>query len=281
MIRIITDSTSEVSQEQAREWNIDVVPLTVLFGEEGALDGVEISNAEFYARLARAETLPTTAQVPPETFIELFQRYVDAGDEVVGLFISSEMSGTCQSALIARDVVGPEHVFVLDSRTVTFGLGLMVREALAMRDRGLSAAEMAAQLEELTHRVYLLAAVDTLKYLKMGGRISAASAAVGGMLGISPVISVWNGIVNSVGKTRGRKKAFQWIADRIRNEEPIDTDHMVLFGHSNAPDALAECRAAFAGLAPGVESAPDSPIGAVVGTHVGPGAAGMAYIRKL
>ena len=92
---------------------------------------------------------------------------------------------------------------------------------------------------------------------------------------------MWNGIVNSVGKTRGRKKAFQWIADRIRNEEPIDTDHMVLFGHSNAPDALAECRAAFAGLAPGVESAPDSPIGAVVGTHVGPGAAGMAYIRKL
>ena len=119
MVRIITDSTSEVSQEQAREWNIDVVPLTVLFGEEGALDGVEISNAEVYARLARAETLPTTAQVPPETFIELFQRYVDAGDEVVGLFISSEMSGTCQSALIARDVVGPEHVFVLDSRTVT------------------------------------------------------------------------------------------------------------------------------------------------------------------
>lgn len=278
MVRIITDSTSDISQEQAREMNIDVVPLTVLFGEEGALDGVEISISEFYSRLAQAEALPTTAQVPPDTFIELFQRYVDAGDQVVALFISSEMSGTCQSALIAREAVAPEQIFVLDSRTVTFGLGLMVREAVAMRDKGLSAAEMAAQLEELTHRVYILAAVNTLKYLKMGGRISAPAALVGGMLGISPVISVWNGIVNSVGKSRGRKNAFQWIAKRIQ-EEPIDPEHLVVFGHSDAPDALAECREAFAGLVD-LDAAPSSPIGAVVGTHVGPGAAGIAYIKK-
>ena len=281
MVRIITDSTSDISQEQAREMNIDVVPLTVLFGEEGFLDGVEISIEEFYRRLEQAETLPTTAQVPPDTFIELFQRYVDAGDQVVALFISSEMSGTCQSAFIAREAVDPDNIFVLDSRTVTFGLGLMVREAVAMRDKGLPAAEIYAQLEELSHRVYLLAAVNTLKYLKMGGRISAPAAVVGGMLGISPVISVWNGIVHSVGKSRGRKNAFQWIAKRIREEEPVDPDHMVIFGHSNAPDALAECREAFAGLTPGLENAQESPIGAVVGTHVGPGAAGMAYFKKV
>ena len=200
---------------------------------------------------------------------------------MVALFISSEMSGTCQSAFIAREAVDPDNIFVLDSRTVTFGLGLMVREAVAMRDKGLPAAEIYAQLEELSHRVYLLAAVNTLKYLKMGGRISAPAAVVGGMLGISPVISVWNGIVNSVGKSRGRKNAFQWIAKRIREEEPVDPDHMVIFGHSNAPDALVECREAFAGLTPGLENAQESPIGAVVGTHVGPGAAGMAYFKKV
>ena len=279
MIRIITDSTSDITRAQAQAMGIDVVPLSVLFGEESFLDGVEITHEEFYRRLETVDKLPTTAQVPPEKFIQLFQSYVNAGDEVVGLFLSAELSGTCQSAHIARNVVGEERIFVVDSRTVTFGLGLMVREAVKMRDQGMSASEIAAQMEELSGRVHLLAAVNTLKYLKMGGRISAATAVVGGMLGISPIIAVQNGVVDSVGKSRGRKNAFQWIAKRIREEEPMDTDHMILFGHTNAPDALEECRAACAELMDlsGVEN---SPIGAVVGTHAGPGAAGIAYFLK-
>lgn len=279
MIRIVTDSTSELTQEQARKWNIDVVPLSVLFGKEEFLDGVEISHAQFYDRLAQVDTLPTTAQVPPDTFIELFRHYIEAGDQIVGLFLSSDMSGTFQSACIARSAVDEDNIFVLDTRTVTFGLGLMVREAIRMRDAGLSAADMASQLEELSGRVHLLAAVSTLKYLKMGGRISAATAVVGGMLGISPIIAVQDGVVVSLGKSRGRKGAFQWIARRILEQEPIDTGHLVVFGHSNAPDALAECQDACAQLVD-VANAPTSPIGAVVGTHAGPGAAGIAYFLK-
>ena len=279
MIRIITDSTSDLSREEAAWLGVEVVPLSVLFGEESFLDGEEITHAQFYERLEGVQTLPTTAQVPPETFIQRFQAHVDAGDQVVGLFISSELSGTCQSAFIARSVVGEENVFVVDSRTATFGLGLMVREAVRMRDAGLSAAEMAAQLEELSGRVHVLAAVNTLKYLKMGGRISAATAVVGGVLGISPIIAVQNGVVDSVGKARGRKNAFQWIAKRIETEEPIDPEHLVAFGHSNAPDAMEECQAACAGLTD-VTKAGVGSIGAVVGTHVGPGAAGIAYILK-
>ncbi len=279
MIRIITDSTSDLSREEAARLGVEVVPLSVLFGEESFLDGEEITHAQFYERLEGVQTLPTTAQVPPETFIQRFQAHVDAGDQVVGLFISSELSGTCQSAFIARSVVGEENVFVVDSRTATFGLGLMVREAVRMRDAGLSAAEMAAQLEELSGRVHVLAAVNTLKYLKMGGRISAATAVVGGVLGISPIIAVQNGVVDSVGKARGRKNAFQWIAKRIETEEPIDPEHLVAFGHSNAPDAMEECQAACAGLTD-VTKAGVGSIGAVVGTHVGPGAAGIAYILK-
>ena len=279
MIRIITDSTSDLSREEAARLGVEAVPLSVLFGEESFLDGEEITHAQFYERLEGVQTLPTTAQVPPETFIQRFQAHVDAGDQVVGLFISSELSGTCQSAFIARSVVGEENVFVVDSRTATFGLGLMVREAVRMRDAGLSAAEMAAQLEELSGRVHVLAAVNTLKYLKMGGRISAATAVVGGVLGISPIIAVQNGVVDSVGKARGRKNAFQWIAKRIETEEPIDPEHLVAFGHSNAPDAMEECQAACAGLTD-VTKAGVGSIGAVVGTHVGPGAAGIAYILK-
>ena len=279
MIRIITDSTSDLSREEAARLGVEVVPLSVLFGEESFLDGEEITHAQFYERLEGVQTLPTTAQVPPETFIQRFQAHVDAGDQVVGLFISSELSGTCQSAFIARSVVGEENVFVVDSRTATFGLGLMVREAVRMRDAGLSAAEMAAQLEELSGRVHVLAAVNTLKYLKMGGRISAATAVVGGVLGISPIIAVQNGVVDSVGKARGRKNAFQWIAKRIETEEPIDPEHLVAFGHSNALDAMEECQAACAGLTD-VTKAGVGSIGAVVGTHVGPGAAGIAYILK-
>lgn len=279
MIRIITDSTSDLSAEEAARLGVEIVPLTVLFGEEGFLDGVEITHEEFYGRLEKVQALPTTAQVPPETFINCFQAHVDAGDQVVGLFLSSEMSGTCQSAFIARSAVDEENVFVVDSRTVTFGLGLMVREAVRMRDAGLSAREIAAGLEELSGRVHLLAAVNTLKYLKMGGRISAATAAVGGVLGISPIIAVQNGVVESVGKARGRKNAFQWIAKRIETEECIDPEHLVAFGHSNAPDALAECQAACAGLTD-VPAASVNSIGAVVGTHAGPGAAGIAYFLK-
>ena len=121
MIRIVTDSTSELTQEKARKWNIDVVPLSVLFGKEEFLDGVEISHAQFYDRLAQVDTLPTTAQVPPDTFIALFRHYIEAGDQIVGLFLSSDMSGTFQSACIARSAVDEDNIFVLDTRTVTFG----------------------------------------------------------------------------------------------------------------------------------------------------------------
>ncbi len=276
MVRIITDSTSDLSAEQARQLGVDVFPLQVHFGEECYLDGVEISVAQFYEKLAQAEQLPTTSQVNPDAFAQKFQRYVDAGDTVVGIFLSSKMSGTCQSALIAREMVDQEKIFVVDSHTVTFALGLMVTEAVKLRDQGLSAGEIAARMEELSHKVRLLAMVDTLKYLKMGGRISAATAAVGGLLGINPIISVGDsGTVESAGKARGRKAAFRWIAGRME-QEPADPAHGISFGHSNAPEAMEECISFFADRLD-TEHALRSDIGAVVGTHAGPGAAGIAY----
>ena len=277
MVRILTDSTSELSAARQAELGVEVAPLTVHFGEETFRDGVDITNHAFYDRLRRAEALPVTAQVNPEEFVNRFRAHVEAGDEVVGIFLSSLLSGTFQSASIARDIVDETHIFVVDSGAVTFGLGLLVEYAVMLRDQGRSAARIAAEVQAISGRVRLLAVVDTLKYLKMGGRISGATAVVGGLLGICPIITIENGLVEGIGKARGRKAAFQWIAKRMEKEAP-DLSLPVSFGHTNAPEAMAECQAFFADTIGGA-TVHTSNIGSVVGTHVGPGATGIVYFR--
>ncbi|SBW11594.1 conserved hypothetical protein [uncultured Eubacteriales bacterium] len=278
MIRIITDSTCDLRPARREALGIDVVPLLVHFGEEVFQDGVDITNEEFYHRLSQAEKLPTTSQVNPETFAALFQSYVDQGDQVVGIFLSSAMSGTCQSALIAKDMVDAGEIHIVDSHTVTFALGLLVEVAAALREQGCTAAEIAGEIAALAGRVRLLAVVDTLKYLKMGGRINAATAVVGGLLGISPIITIENGLVEAVGKARGRKGAFQWMAGFLEKERP-DLSLPVSFGSSNAPDAMAECKAFFSEAVAGAQIL-ESDIGSVVGTHAGPGATGIVFFVK-
>lgn len=276
MIRIVTDSTSDLSPQRAAELGVEVVPLAVHFGEETFRDGVEITNEEFYARLAQVDTLPTTSQVPPETFIQVFRRITEGGDQVLGLFISGAMSGTSQSANIARGIVDEDNIAVVETGTVTFGLGLLVETACRLRDQGLSLSELEQKLTQLAGRVRLLAVVDTLKYLKMGGRISGATAVVGGILGITPIITIQDGLVVSVGKTRGRKAGFQFIDKWLQEKEAPDTSLPVTFGHSNASQVMEECMAYFGPKLAGADLL-SSDIGSVVGTHVGPGAAGLAY----
>lgn len=279
MIRIVTDSTSDLSPQRAAELGVEVVPLAVHFGEETFRDGVDITKEEFYTRLAQVDTLPTTSQVPPETFIQVFQRLTEGGDQVLGLFISGAMSGTNQSANIARGIVDEDNIAIVETGTVTFGLGLLVETACRLRDQGLSLSELEQKLTQLAGRVRLLAVVDTLKYLKMGGRISGATAVVGGILGITPIITIQDGLVVSVGKTRGRKAGFQFIDKWFQEKEAPDTSLPVTFGHSNAPQVMEECMAYFGPKLARADLLP-SDIGAVVGTHVGPGAGGLAFFVK-
>lgn len=278
VIHILTDSTADLSPQQAADWGVEVLPLSVHFGEETFLDGVELSPAAFFERLAQVETLPTTSQIPPDVFVKVFEERLAAGDQVLGLFISSQMSGTCQSAMIAKGMVDSPDIRIIDSRAVTMALGLLVRVACQLRDEGLSLEELSRRVEELTHRVRLLAAVDTLKYLKMGGRISAATAVVGGILGITPIIAVQNGIVESVGKARGRAAAFSWIREELARR-PADLSLPVFFGHTNAPKTLEEIMDFFASWHADAPAVHTTDIGSVVGTHVGPGAAGFAYFE--
>lgn len=275
MIRIFTDSTSELGLQRQKELDVEVVPLTVHFGQESFRDGVDLTNKAFYARLRTAQELPHTAQVNPEEFADRFRVYVEQGDDIVGIFLSSRLSGTCQSAMIARQILGETHIHIVDSTTVTFGLGLLVEMAARLRDEGKSAAGIVAELETLIPRLRLYAVVDTLKYLKMGGRISAATAMVGGVLGVTPILNVRDGVVEAAGKSRGRKGGYQWMAKKLE-AEPMDTSLPVAFGHTDAPEVMAECEDFFRALIPDIDIR-ELEIGSVVGTHAGPGAAGLAY----
>ena len=279
MIELITDSTSDISQEEAAQLGIRVLPMSVYFGDQAFLDGIDISNEEFYAHLRQVETLPTTSQINPDAFLTIFQEVLDRGNQAVGIFLSSELSGTFQSAQIAKNILDSEDIFVVDSRHVAMSLSLLVTEAVRARDEGRTADELVREITALREKLRLYAVVDTLKYLKMGGRISAATAAVGGMLGITPIITVQDGKVESVGKARGRKAGIQWICDRVTGEEP-DLSRPIGFVHTDCPEALEAMETAFADTAAQASAVYRKEIGAVVGTHAGPGAAGIAYFVK-
>ncbi len=278
MVRIITDGTSDLSAQRAEKLGVHVMPMRVFFGQESFVDGVDITREEFFARLTSSDELPTTSQLNPDDFLEVFQKYVDQGDEIVGIFLSTELSGTCQSACIARDMVEGGEIHIVDSRTVTFALALLVEEAARMRDAGLSAAEIAREVEKLAQRTHLLAIVDTLTYLKKGGRISAATAAVGGLLGIKPIVGVDSrGTVEALGKARSISSGLEWIARHIE-QAPADPARPVAYGHSNSPERVPVCVEALKEVLPQSQTPVMGSIGAVIGTHVGPGAVGVAYI---
>lgn len=276
-VRIITDSTSDLTPGQQKELGVEVVPLLVRFGQEEFVDGVTLKNEQFYERLAKSDELPTTAQVTPERFAEAFGKYGEE-DEIVGIFISSDMSGTYQSAVIAKKLLGKDRIHLIDSRNVTFALGLLVCEAARMRDRGMSADEICGEIQSLIGRLRFYAVVDTLKYLKMGGRLSSSSALLGTMLRIKPIITVNNGLVDVFEKKQGRKAALEAIAEKVRRERP-DPARLITFGDSVAPDMTELLKASLQGEYDPANSYTLA-LGAVVGTHAGPGCAGIAYFVK-
>ena len=277
-IRIVTDSTCDIPIEDKQKLGIDIVPLSVIFGDNKYTDGYELKKEKFYEMLSECTELPSTSQVNPDGFFDLFSGYVDAGDQVIAMFISSKLSGTYQSAVIAKDMIGKGDIFIIDSQTTTFGLALLVFEAIRQRDAGVAAKKIADSIDELKSKVKFLSVVDTLKYLKMGGRLSSSSAIIGGMLHIKPLVSVTGGEVKSIGKERGLQVAYQKIVELMKENEP-DTDYPMVFGHSNALK-MAEAFIKKIGSAFDVSNRELLEIGCVIGTHTGPGCVGLGYIEK-
>ncbi len=278
MIRIVTDSTCDIPREEWASWGITVVPLTITFGDRVYKDGLDLTPEAFYEKLRQATKLPKTSQVNPGEFEQVFREIVDAGDEVVGIFLSSTFSGTYQSANIAANLVSPEKIFTVDSRTTTLGMAILLREAVRMRDSGkYSAAEIASTIQKLALRVRICAVLDTLKYLKMGGRISAGVATVGGILGIMPVLVLQDGVIEIPEKAWGEKAGKRALLRQLKTHRP-DLHYPVAFGNA---DALERMEAYMAFLLPLLETEHifTGALGSVVGTHSGPGVVGLAYIQ--
>lgn len=274
MIKIITDSSSDFPEEYVKKYDVEVVPLSVIFDGVSYKDGIEITKEEFYKKLEKSKELPSTSQVNPADFEEVFRKYVDEGDSILGIFLSSKLSGTYQSALIAAEAVGGD-IHIVDSQSATLGISILILEAVKMREEGKSAEEIAEKLNNLADRVRLVALVSTLKYLKKGGRISGAAAAMGGILNICPIVELKHGEISPIGKIRGNK-GFPKFLEEYFEKNPLDENYGFAFGHTECEDKMNEVIDIFAKGKKYIMGE----IGAIVGTHAGPGAVGIVYISK-
>jgi len=275
-VRIITDSTCDIAREDREQMNITVIPLTVNFPDASYLDGVDITNEEFFGKLDTVKALPTTSSVAPQAFIDAFQEGLNAGDDIVGIFISADISGTYQSACIAKDELESDNIYLVDSRNTTIALGLLVLEAARNRDDGLSAEQIAEHIKSLTPKVRLLAMVNTLKYLHKGGRLSLTSTVIGEVLGIKPITSVVNGKVAAIDKARGIPAAFKTILQKALDEIP-DKRYGFIFADTCAPELL-EKFVEYLKEPLQITEWFSSNIGSIVGTHVGRNAVAFAYV---
>lgn len=277
-VRIVTDSACDLSAEEAGALGIEVVPLTIRFGAEEFVDRVDLSVDDFYHRLARASSLPETAAPAPGAFEQAFRRLADDGAEaVVCVNLSSDLSATMQSARNAAAAVQGDpgvdlDVRIVDSRSVTHGLGSQVVRAAEMAASGAGVDEVEAHVRDMAGRTRVYGALDTLEYLRKGGRIGGAQAMLGQLLSIKPIVDVSTGAVKGAAKARTRRKALQWLAAKVL-AAPLVENLAVM--HGQAPDV----EEMVALLAPryGPEDIHVGLIGAVIGTHGGPHVMGVTF----
>lgn len=277
-LKLITDSVADIPDDLARSLNIRIVPLQVNFGDGSYRDGVDITSEAFFEKLARAERLPTTAQVTPGEFFEVFQEEMALGNDLIVLTMSSKMSGTYNAACAAAEMTDPKRVSVFDSRTITFGMGLS--GVLAARDiqAGLARDVVEKNLQYRIDNMVCKFAVDTLEYLRKGGRLSATEAFVGNLLNIKPILTVIDGELRGEDKVRGRKKAIRYIVDSIAAEGVDLSGRTVGLYHAMAPEYMAELREALEERFE-IGEILCSYVGAVVGTHAGPGCVAVSYVK--
>ena len=277
-IRIITDSSCDLPYSIQEELGIDIIPMLISFGKEEYLDGRDMDALRFYELLRQSEELPKTTQITPPQFEDIIRSYVDSGDSVILMPISRELSGTYANACMACASFPDDNVVVIDTLAVTFGLGLLIRIAAKLRDSGMAFDELTKKINDVKPRIKLFAVVGDLNYLRLGGRLSSAGAVLGTLLGIKPIITVADGKVFDIDRVRGMRVGYNRILDHVEKHE-IDTDYPISFGHSDAPDFMTELMKVADERIEHKETC-TSGIGPIVGTHVGPGAAGIAFIAK-
>ncbi|KUO64989.1 MAG: fatty acid-binding protein DegV [Gracilibacter sp. BRH_c7a] len=277
-IKIVTDSTCDLPANIIQELGISVIPLKVLFGEEVYRDGIDLTNKEFYEKMAKHKKLPTTSQVNPGEFIEEFTRHIDNGDEVIGIFISAKLSGTYGSAVIAKETMANDsRINIIDSLSASFGLGIQVIEAGRMIQEGKSAQEIVRRIEEIKNGVHFYGVINTLENLKKGGRLSSSGAFAGSLLGIKPIITLRDGAVALIAKARGQKKAFNWVLEDAKKNNIDLNNKTICLAHASAPEGAAEFKKEILKDYQPKEII-ELQIGAVIGTHTGGGCVGISCL---
>ena len=276
--RIIVDSTSDLLPHIKEQ--VHVVPLTVHFGNEEYVDGVTIDHKAFYEKLVETDVHPSTSQATPAAFEQEYEKAKTAGEAAVVITLTSKLSGTYQSAMIAASEY--ENIYVVDSGTVAIGGGILVEYALKLLNEGLEAKEIAEKLEVAKNRIVVVALVDTLEYLKKGGRISGTVAFVGGVLNIKPVLSLTGGDINILGKARGSKMGNNLLVQEIEKAGGVDFSMPLLLGYTGLSDAMLlkyieDSKHIWEG---NVDEVRYTSIGSVIGTHAGPGAVAVAFFKN-
>ena len=278
-VRIVIDSTADLPFGEESKFTI--VPLTIRFGDQEYIDGVSMTHHEFYERLIESDVLPTTSQASPADFARVFKRIVQQGDTAVVITVSSKLSGTCQSATIAAQDY-PGQIFVVDSNSVALGSGILAQLALRLAEEGLNAEEIAQRLTLERENVRLIALLDTLEYLKRGGRISKTVAFAGGLLNIKPVICIREGMIEVLGKARGSRQGNNLLVKEIELAGGVDFTKPLMLGYSGISDALLQKYIADSAFLweNQISTLPLTIVGSVVGTHAGPGAVAVAFFAK-
>ena len=273
-VKIIIDSTVDTSA--ATRGKCTIVPLTVRFGDTEYTDGVTISHQEFYQKLVSSKELPTTSQPTPDAFAQEYQKVVDVGDTAVVLTIASKLSGTYQSATIAA-MDFPEQIFVVDSRNATIGSGILAELAVRLAEEGKTAKEIFDTLLAQREKVRLFAMVDTLEYLKKGGRVSKTVAFAGELLSIKPLIQVLDGKIEMAGKARGSRQANAMLQKQVETIG-VDLTLPYILGYTGTESTLLEKFIAESGDL--WANADTTIIGSAIGTHAGPGAFATAFFTN-
>lgn len=271
-VRVVTDSGADLPVDMQHAHQIQVVPLTITFGEREFRDGVDLSPEEFYKKLGEEPVMPRTTQPSPADFEKVYRPLLEAGHEIVSVHLSAQLSGTLQSANLAAQSLGGS-VHVVDSRSASLGIGLLALQAARWAREGRPAREIARDLQAARERLTVFFSVDTLEYLQRNGRIGKAQAFVGGLLNIKPILTLREGIVHPVERVRGSQKAFSRLVDHVVQQvgqQPVRVGVV----HGNAPEEAARLAQALQERL-SIQELITANLGPTIGTHAGPGTVGV------
>lgn len=275
-VKIITDTMCDVPEAYSKMYGIRVMPLTVHFGSETYKDGVDITMEEFYSKLEESENLPTTSQVPPIEFLDAFKEELDKGNEIICINGSGKMSGTYNSAVLAKTQLDSEKICIIDSEGVTLGAGMLAIKAARLAEQGMSAAGIEDEIRDSVKKMKYFYIVDTLKNLHKGGRISLSAAVLGSLLSIKPIITVKEGKLELIDKARGIKKALTVTFDIIKENGWSLEGKTVGINHTLTPEnfkLLEEYLLSEYNVGEVIRGE----VGSVVATHAGPGAIALYF----